>query len=175
VYALASLAPVVVGRLIDRVPLKRLQLSIVLAQVPLLLLASQAQGWWLYAALLGVMVTVFGSIPFTDAVVVRYVDDRMRSRVAGTRLTVSIGISSAAVWALGPAVKAAGFATLLLVLAGVALLAAMVVLALPEEAPQVATMPPPPVGASQLGSDPSSTRETAAAPGATLGAARSGA
>jgi MFS family permease len=133
VYAVASLAQVVVGRLIDRVPLKRLQLTIVLAQVPLLLIASQAQGWWLYAALLGVMVMVFGSIPFTDAVIVRYVDDRMRSRVAGMRLTVAIGISSAAVWALGPAVKAAGFGTLLLVLSVVALIAGLVVLGLPDE------------------------------------------
>ena len=35
VYALASLAQVVVGRLIDRMPLKRLYLAIMVAQVPL--------------------------------------------------------------------------------------------------------------------------------------------
>jgi MFS family permease len=148
VYAVSSLAQVVVGRLIDRVPLKRLQLTIVLAQAPLLLLASQAQGWWLYAALLGVMVMVFGSIPFTDAVIVRYVDDRMRSRVAGMRLTVAIGISSGAVWALGPAVKAAGFDTLLVVMAGLALLTAGVVSWLPNEpAPTASGLP----GASRAG------------------------
>ncbi len=43
VSAVASLAQVVVGRLLDRVLLKRLQLCIVLAQAPLLVLASQAQ------------------------------------------------------------------------------------------------------------------------------------
>ncbi len=134
VYAVSSLAQVVVGRLIDRVPLKRLQMSIVLCQVPLLLLASQAQGWWLFAALVGVMVMIFGSIPFTDAVIVRYVDDHMRSRVAGMRLTVSVGISSLAVWALGPLVKAAGFDVLLMMLAGVALASAAIVSFLPEEA-----------------------------------------
>ncbi len=42
------------------------------------------------------MILIFGAIPFTDAMIVRYVDDRMRSRVAGMRLTVSIGISSLA-------------------------------------------------------------------------------
>ena len=135
VYAVSSLAQVVVGRLIDRVPLKRLQMTIVLMQAPLLLLASQAQGWWLYAALVGVMVMVFGAIPFTDAVIVRYVDDRMRSRVAGMRLTVSVGISSTAVWALGPAVKAAGFGTLLMGMAAISLLTAAVVAWLPEERP----------------------------------------
>jgi MFS family permease len=136
VYALASLAQVVVGRLLDRVPIKRLQLTIVLAQAPLLALASQAQGWWLYAALLGVMVLIFGAIPFTDAVIVRYVDDRYRSRVAGLRLALSLGFSSLAVWALGPVVKAAGFDTLYLLMAGVALCTAAALAAFPGEAPQ---------------------------------------
>ena len=80
VYAVSSLAQVVVGRLIDRVSLKRLQLTIVLAQAPLLLLASQAQGWWLYATLIGVMVMVFGSIPFTDAVIAKGVADPATAR-----------------------------------------------------------------------------------------------
>jgi hypothetical protein len=57
----------------------------------------------------------------------------MRSRVAGMRLTVSIGISSLAVWALGPAVKAAGFATLFLGLAACAALTALVVAFLPQD------------------------------------------
>lgn len=133
VYALASLSQVVVGRLLDRVPLKRLQLTIVLCQAPLLALASQAQGWWLYAALLGVMVLIFGAIPFTDAVIVRYVDDSLRSRVAGLRLTLSLGFSSLAVWALGPVVKSAGFATLFLVMAGISLVTAATLLAMPGE------------------------------------------
>ena len=143
VYALASLAQVVVGRLLDRFPLKQVQLTIVLAQAPLLALASQAQGWWLYAALLGVMVLIFGSIPFTDAVIVRYVDDRMRSRVAGLRLTLSLGFSSLAVWALGPAVKASGFGTLLLVMAGISLFTVTALLALPSEQSQDRVDPRP--------------------------------
>lgn len=133
VYSLASLAQVVVGRLLDRFPLKQVQLTIVLAQAPLLALASQAQGWWLYVTLLGVMVLIFGSIPFTDAVIVRYVDDRMRSRVAGLRLTLSLGFSSLAVWALGPAVKVSGFGTLLLVMSGISLFTVTALLALPSE------------------------------------------
>ena len=133
VYAVASLAQVVVGRLIDRFPLKRLQLLVVLAQAPLLALAAHAQGWWLYAALLGAMILVFGGIPFTDATIVRYVDDRMRSRVAGVRLALSAGISSTAVWVLGPAVKSAGFDSLLLWMAGISLFTAAVVLFLPSE------------------------------------------
>jgi MFS family permease len=133
VYAMASVAQVVVGRLLDRVPLKRLQLGIVLCQAPLLAAAAMASGWWLYAALLGVMVLIFGAIPFTDAVIVRYVDDHMRSRVAGLRLTLSLGFSSLAVWALGPVVKASGFGTLFLAMSGISLCTAAALLAMPGE------------------------------------------
>ncbi len=133
VYALASLAQVVVGRLIDRVPLKPLYLGIVALQIPLLALAAWAQGWWLLVLLLAVMVVIFGSIPFTDAIIVRYVDDRMRSRVAGARLTLSIGISSLAVWLLGPLVKASGFGALFAGMAVVAGCTLAVVLAMPRE------------------------------------------
>jgi MFS family permease len=144
VYAIASLAQVVVGRLIDRFALKPLQFAIVIAQVPLLAWAAQAQGWWLYAALTLSMVLIFGAIPFTDATIVRYVDDRMRSRVAGIRLALSAGVSSLAVWALGPLVKASGFAMLLSMMAGISLLTALVVLALPSgAAPAAATEPAP--------------------------------
>ena len=141
IYAIASVAQVVVGRLIDRFSLKPLYLGIALLQVPVLLLASQGQGWVLYAAMLGMMIFIFGAIPFTDAMMVRYVDDHMRSRVAGVRLAVSIGISSLAVWALGPLVKGMGFDRVLLVLAGVALCTALTVLWLPPERP-VAEMAP---------------------------------
>ncbi|OZI77528.1 MFS transporter [Bordetella genomosp. 12] len=134
IYVVASLAQVVVGRLIDRVALKTLYLVIALIQVPLLLWAAWAQGWALYAALLGAMIFIFGAIPFTDAMIVRYVDDHSRSRVAGMRLTVSFGVSSAAVWLLGPVVKQAGFTTLLLVMALIAACTAAMVTLLPGEA-----------------------------------------
>ncbi len=133
VYALASLAQVIVGRLIDRVALKPLYLGIAVAQIPLLMLAAQAQGWWLLALLLAVMIVIFGSIPFTDAMIVRYVDDRIRSRVAGARLTVSIGISSLAVWLLGPVVKSFSFGALLWTMAAIAACTVAVVLWLPDE------------------------------------------
>ena len=133
VYAIASLAQIVVGRLIDRVPLKPLYLSIVLVQIPLLALAAHAQGWWLFALLLCSMIFIFGAIPFTDAMIVRYVDDRIRSRVAGMRLTVSFGISSLAVWLLGPVVKDLGFGALFFIMAAIAACTAVIVTVLPGE------------------------------------------
>jgi MFS family permease len=143
IYTIGALSQVVVGELIDRVPLKRLFFGIVAMQAPLFLLASHATGWWFAVLAAGYMVSLFGAIPFTDALVVRYIDDRMRSRVTGVRLAISFGVSSAAVWALGPFVKAAGFDTLLLTMAGIALFSVAFVLYLPAEPPADATVPQP--------------------------------
>jgi len=140
VYAVASFSQLIVGRLIDRFAIKRLYLVIVLLQVPMFLLASHAQGWWLFWMQIGFMITVFGAIPFTDAMVVRYVDDAYRSRVAGVRLAVSFGVASLAVYSLGPVVKSAGFDSLLLAMALIACCTAFIVAWLPDE-PAVAPAP----------------------------------
>jgi hypothetical protein len=97
----------------------------------------------MFVALIAVMVFVFGSIPFTDAMIVRYVDDRLRSRVAGMRLTVAFGISSVAVWLLGPLVKSMGFASLLWLMAGIAAVKALIVMLLPDEPAVVEAAPAP--------------------------------
>ena len=131
VYVVASFAQVAVGLLIDRYPLKRLYVGIVLLQAPLFVAAATAEGWALFALQIAFMIAVFGAIPFTDAMIVRFVDDGMRSRVSGMRLAVSFGVSSAAVWLLGPVVKAAGFATLLLAMAGIALVTLVAISMLP--------------------------------------------
>jgi MFS family permease len=121
VYVAGALSQLCVGALIDRVPLKGLYLAIVACQVPLFVLAANAQGWALYALMIAFMIVVFGAIPFTDAMTVRYFDDRMRSRISGMRMAVAFGVSSLAVWALGPVVKAAGFDALLLAMAAIAI------------------------------------------------------
>ncbi len=133
VYVVASFAQVIVGRAIDRYPLKRLYLAIVAVQIPLFALAVHADGWPLYALAIAYMAFVFGAIPFTDAMIVRYVDDRMRSRVAGIRLAIAFSVSSLAVYLLGPIVKAAGFATLLATLAIISIGTALAVSLLPAE------------------------------------------
>ncbi|MGZ8197174.1 MAG: MFS transporter [Burkholderiales bacterium] len=139
IYTIASFAQIVVGNLIDRMPFKPLQLGISLAQVPVLILAAHTEAWGFFLALVAVMVFIFGSIPFTDAMIVRYVDDRLRSRVSGMRLTVAFGISAAAVWMLGPLVKGMGFTALLWLMAGIAAVRAAIVLLLPDE--RTATQP----------------------------------
>jgi hypothetical protein len=108
-------------------------LGIIALQGPIFLLAAISRGWTLYAAMVIFMMLVFGSIPFTDAIIARFVDDSIRSRVSGVRLAVSFGVSSMAVWALGPAVKAAGFGSALLALGAVAVCSLLITWQLPDE------------------------------------------
>jgi thiol:disulfide interchange protein len=120
--------------------MKPLFMAVAGLQVLLFALAAQADGWLWYALLIGCMACVFGAIPFSDAIVVRYVDDSMRSRVSGARLAVSYSIGALAVWLLGPAVKAAGFATLLGTLSALAALTFIALLWLPGERAQAAAL-----------------------------------
>jgi MFS family permease len=131
IYAVASLAQLFVGRLLDRLPIKAFFASIVAVQILAFSLAWGSDGWWFVGALLLCMTAVFAAIPFSDALIARFIDDSMRSRAVGMRLAVSFGISSIAVFFLGPFVKAAGFQALLVMLAVIACATFVVVFWLP--------------------------------------------
>lgn len=133
IYAISAFTQVFVGRLIDRVAMKPLFLSIVAGQIILFLLATQATGWALFAIAVGYMAAIFGAIPFIDALVVRYIDDRMRSRVTGLRIAIAFGVSGLAVYLLGPIVKASSFETLLFAMSIIACFTAFTVTWLPSE------------------------------------------
>jgi predicted MFS family arabinose efflux permease len=124
---------VIVGRLIDRIAMKPLFLGVVASQIVLLLLATQSTGWVFYLLTIGYMAAIFAAIPFIDTLVVRYVDDRMRSRVTGMRIAIAFGVSGIAVYLLGPIVKAAGFEALMISMALIACFTTFTVLWLPSE------------------------------------------
>jgi MFS family permease len=134
VYAIASFAQVVVGRLLDSVPIKPLLFGILAAQALVFGLAAQTSGWLWYASAIVYMISVFAAIPFNDLMVVRYIDDSMRSRVSGFRIAVAFGISSLAVYMLGPLVKQQGFTSLMWGLSIIAAAGACIVIGLPGEA-----------------------------------------
>lgn len=131
VYALASLTQLLVGNLIDKISLKPLFLGVVALQFIALIAATSVDGWLFYVSQIVFMAAIFGAVPFTDAMLVRYVDDAMRSRVSGMRLTIALGASSLAVWLIGPVVKQAGFTALLWVMVATSVITLIVVNTLP--------------------------------------------
>ncbi len=130
-YAAASFAQLLVAYLIDHMPLKGLYLSIVVTQAVLLAVSTVVDGWVFYTLLFLLMATIFGAIPFTDTMIVRFVDDSMRSRVSGMRMAISVGGSSLAVWLIGPVVKQGGFDALLGVMTVTSIVTLLIVLQLP--------------------------------------------
>jgi len=134
IYAVASLAQLVVGRLLDKVAVKPLFLGILALQIGVFYWAAHTTGWLWYLAAIVYMVSVFASIPFNETMVVRYIDNSMRSRVSGVRIAVSFGISSLAVYLLGPFIKASGFTSLMLTMSAIACVSALIVLWLPTQA-----------------------------------------
>jgi MFS family permease len=97
VYSVAAFAQVAMGALIDRFELRRLMIGVALAQIPLLALAANLEGWAMLGAAVLMMLAVFGQIPLNDAIVGRYCADEYRARVLAVRYVVSLGVASVAV------------------------------------------------------------------------------
>jgi MFS family permease len=97
VYTVAAFAQVAMGTLIDRFEMRRLMIGVALAQIPLLLLAANVEGWTMLAAAILMMLAVFGQIPLNDAIVGKYCADEYRSRVYAVRYVVTLGVAAVAV------------------------------------------------------------------------------
>jgi len=121
VYALAALAQLAMGNLIDRFELRRLMIGIALIQIPLLALAANLEGWAMLAAALAMMLAVFGQIPLNDVIVGKYVADEYRARVLSVRYVVSLGVAAVAVPLIAVLHRTeGGFSNVFLVLAALA-------------------------------------------------------
>lgn len=147
VYVFAAVAQLIVGRFIDRYPLRSVFIPVTVAQAPLLLLAVSLEGWPLVAVSLALMFVVFGQIPINDAIVARYTDAGWRSRVYALRYVVSFGASSLAVPMVATLHGGTGFAPVFLALAAMGAATALAALFFPavareERVPPVDTAAP---------------------------------
>ena len=121
VYALAALAQLAMGALIDRFELRRLMVGIALIQIPLLAIAANLEGWAMLVAALAMMLAVFGQIPLNDSIVGKYVADEYRARVLSVRYVVSLGVAAVAVPLIAVLHRTeGGFSNVFLVLAALA-------------------------------------------------------
>ncbi|MGH6886799.1 MAG: MFS transporter, partial [Geminicoccales bacterium] len=121
VYTIAAFAQVAMGTLIDRFELKRLMIGVALAQIPLLALAANLQGWAMLGAAVLMMLAVFGQIPLNDAIVGKYCADEYRARVLAVRYVVSLGVAAVAVPLIAVLHRTeGGFSNVFLVLAALA-------------------------------------------------------
>jgi MFS family permease len=117
VYVIGAMSQLIMGRVIDKHPLKIGFVGIVLLQAPLLLLTAFASGWLMVVAATAMIFTIFGQITFNDAMVARYASAEWRARVYAVRYLLSFGISATAVPLVAFIHDRSGFTTLFTVLA----------------------------------------------------------
>ncbi|HXC90457.1 MAG TPA: MFS transporter [Stellaceae bacterium] len=117
VYVVGAMAQLVMGRLIDRHPLKVGFLALALFQAPLLLAASWTSGWPMVVVLAGLVFAVFGQITFNDGMVARYTDAGWRARVYAVRYLLSFGVAASAIPLVAAMHAHGGFGALFEVLA----------------------------------------------------------
>ena len=146
VYTIAAFAQYCVGRLIDKVSVRAVFVPVALMQVPLLFLAATVENGAMLIVAVAMMFFVFGQIPINDAMVARYTDERWRARVYAVRYVVSFGASTLAVPLIAQLHGADGnFATVFLVLSGLAALITLAASWLPQR--RARAVPAPAVAA----------------------------
>jgi MFS family permease len=142
VYAVGAVSQLLVGRHIDRHPLKTVFIPLALLQAPCLLLAAYSTDWLVVALAAGVVFAIFGQVVINDAMVARYTDDHWRARAYSVRYLVSFGASAAAV----PMVAllhsdTGGFSDTYVVLAALGLTVFLGALAFPHRPDELAPVP----------------------------------
>ena len=131
-YLIAAMAQLLVGNLLDRVPLKRIFVPVAIAQVPLLALAASTQNIMMLIVAVAMMFVVFGQIPINDTMIARYTADEWRARAYSVRYVMSFGASACAVPLVAWAHRTYGdFNILFWLLAGFAILTSLAALAFP--------------------------------------------
>jgi len=96
VYTAAAFAQVVVGRLIDRHPMKPVFFVVTALQAPLLVLCATLSGAPMLLCAFLLMLVVFGQIPINDALIARHTPDVWRSRVYSVKYVSTLGVSASA-------------------------------------------------------------------------------
>ena len=135
VFAVASMAQLVVGSLLDRLGARPVFMGAAAIQLVFFgLMAGSREGWALALAL-GFMLGAFGQIPINDFMIGKMASGAARARVYGIRYVVSFTALAAALPLIALVYERWGFDTLFYVLAAAAAVILALVSCLPRKMP----------------------------------------
>ena len=135
VFAIASMAQLVVGSLLDRVGARPVFMGAAAIQLVFFgLMAGSREGWALALAL-GFMLGAFGQIPINDFMIGKMASGAARARVYGIRYVVSFTALAAALPLISFVYERWGFDTLFYVLSAAAAVIFVLVSCLPRKMP----------------------------------------
>ena len=90
VYAIASFSQIGTGWLVDKIPPKFVLSAMGLGQLIFIYIASHSYDYGLLFIMLAAMLFVFGQVPITDVILVKYVKDSWRGRVLSIKFMVNL-------------------------------------------------------------------------------------
>ena len=132
VYAVAAFSQIVVGRAIDRYPVRPLLSVLALGQITALSLAAFAMDWSMVATSVLLMVMVFGQVPVAATLIARYTPNQVRARIYGLQYLLTFGVGASAVPLISVLHGVTGFQGFFLVMAALAGLVLLIAQALPD-------------------------------------------
>ncbi len=136
VFGVASLAQIVVGRLLDHMGAKRVFLGVALIQIVFFLLMPGLSDWPALLVSVGFMLGAFGQIPINDFMIGRMAKSELRASIYGARFVVSFAVLAAVLPLIAWVHANWGFDVLFYALAASASALVGAVALLPERLPE---------------------------------------
>ena len=138
VFAVASIAQLVVGSVLDRFGPRPVFMTVAAMQLVFFAAMPSVQNWAALAVALGFMLGAFGQIPINDYMIGRMAQGTARARVYAVRYVVSFTVLAAALPLIAFVYDHWGFDTLFRVLAVTAAVILAIVSMLPRQLPSPA-------------------------------------
>ena len=140
VFAVASIAQLVVGSLLDRLGPRKVFMIVAAIQVVFFAAMPGLRDAWALAAALGFMLGAFGQIPINDFMIGKMASGEARARIYGVRYVVSFTVFALALPMISFVYGNYGFDTLFRLMASSAAIIFIAVACLPARLPTLATV-----------------------------------
>lgn len=136
VFAVASLAQLIVGSLLDKLGPRTVFLIVAAIQIVFFALMPGLRDAWALAAAFGFMLGAFGQIPINDFMIGKMASGEARARIYGVRYVVSFTVLALALPMISFVYGNYGFDTLFRLMASAAAVIFVAVACLPAKLPQ---------------------------------------
>jgi len=136
VFAIASIAQLVVGRLLDEIGPRLVFMGVATLQIVFFLAMPGLQDWAALLVAIAFMLGAFGQIPINDYMIGRMAKSELRASIYGVRYVVAFAVLAAALPLIAWVHKTWGFDTLFRLLAAAAALTLIAASLLPRRLPE---------------------------------------